>query len=700
MRAALALVVSVFLLLTGAAEAQPLGTACGAASECDSGFCQDGVCCNTVCNGTCDRCDTPVPGFCTVSPDDCGACGSCKQGATKHTCVADVDLCEGNCPQCTDADASAAIANFVCSANPNECGGSCSECIAVGDAFNCTPNGSLCSGSCIAGASEDDGARCTGSGKTFNCAGDAAKCVGDCDKCAVVGSTGGRKFDCASAGGCTGCGKCSSQDANNWSCASDDTQCSGNCSVCALDGGSGYTCQKDPDDALCGECGTCVQNSAVKFTCAAVETECEACETCSGTNAFSCVNQAAGTTDTACPGAPSGCYGICDGAGTCSGSGACDDGTECTANGDCASGFCVDGVCCESACAGKCKSCSVPAKEGQCVNIAKDSDPDNECLDIDACESSCNGKGSCDVNCGNIGETCTSDAACPSGNCVDGVCCDSACSGVCETCAGASPGQCDALTDGSSDPTCDAPKGCTAICGVSGCEVQCGLGTACLTASDCESGHCVDGVCCESACAGSCVACDGATPGTCASVGTDTDPDNECPDAEGCVSVCGASGKCSGACGDLGRVCASGDECATGFCVDGVCCASACDGECLVCNGAVPGICDAIADATQCTGGCCTAGACGTCSGAGGAGGEGAGGNPASGGAPTLAGSGGGTPGAGGAAGGEAPVEVKDVENCGCRVAGSGDRRFGWLVALAALGLARRSRSARVMARG
>src|SRR5262245_24558190 len=35
---------------------------------------------------------------------------------------------------------------------------------------------------------------------------------------------------------------------------------------------------------------------------------------------------------------------------------------------------------------------------------------------------------------------------------------------------------------------------------------------------------------------------------------------------------------------DLGATCASGDECGSGQCVDGVCCESACNGVCEACN--------------------------------------------------------------------------------------------------------------------
>ena len=67
-------------------------------------------------------------------------------------------------------------------------------------------------------------------------------------------------------------------------------------------------------------------------------------------------------------------------------------GTPCTENWDCISNACVDYVCCENACAGRCESCNQPGLEGQCVQV-----PDGTpCPDSDVCngEETCS-EGSC-----------------------------------------------------------------------------------------------------------------------------------------------------------------------------------------------------------------------------------------------------------------------------------------------------------------
>ena len=74
----------------GGALPGELGFPCGAPSECDSGFCVDGVCCAGACDGTCEACDgsgTCAPHAPGTDPDgDCadGVCdgvGVCATGA-------------------------------------------------------------------------------------------------------------------------------------------------------------------------------------------------------------------------------------------------------------------------------------------------------------------------------------------------------------------------------------------------------------------------------------------------------------------------------------------------------------------------------------------------------------------------------------------------------------------------------------------
>jgi hypothetical protein len=41
-----------------------------------------------------------------------------------------------------------------------------------------------------------------------------------------------------------------------------------------------------------------------------------------------------------------------------------DDGAACSSEIECASGFCVDSVCCDSACPGRCEACDAPGSRG------------------------------------------------------------------------------------------------------------------------------------------------------------------------------------------------------------------------------------------------------------------------------------------------------------------------------------------------
>lgn len=78
------------------------------------------------------------------------------------------------------------------------------------------------------------------------------------------------------------------------------------------------------------------------------------------------------------------------------------DGLACTLGCECSSGYCVDGVCCKSACDGPCQACSAAIHggvNGICTNFAANTDPFNECADQGAssCGTTglCNGSGAC-----------------------------------------------------------------------------------------------------------------------------------------------------------------------------------------------------------------------------------------------------------------------------------------------------------------
>src|SRR5690606_23969558 len=70
----------------GAEAVGATGVACSVHSECSSGSCQDGVCCESACNRFCQSCNMAVPGRCEDihgGPDPRGVCGT---GECAGTC--------------------------------------------------------------------------------------------------------------------------------------------------------------------------------------------------------------------------------------------------------------------------------------------------------------------------------------------------------------------------------------------------------------------------------------------------------------------------------------------------------------------------------------------------------------------------------------------------------------------------------------
>lgn len=109
------------------------------------------------------------------------------------------------------------------------------------------------------------------------------------------------------------------------------------------------------------------------------------------------------------------------------------------------------------------------------------------------------------------------------------------------------------------------------------------IGTACLSAGDCASGYCVDGVCCTTA---------------------------TCPTGNSCATST-AAGTCKK---KSGQSCASNAECGTGVCADGYCCASACTGACRSCGlSSSRGVCLPVVDGASDPHGLCADGPCSSC---------------------------------------------------------------------------------------
>jgi MYXO-CTERM domain-containing protein len=71
------------------------------------------------------------------------------------------------------------------------------------------------------------------------------------------------------------------------------------------------------------------------------------------------------------------------------------DFKSCGSDSECASGFCVDGVCCDQRCDGKCMTCVLPSSPGKCVAAPFGVDFHHECGADLSCISTCDGKGAC-----------------------------------------------------------------------------------------------------------------------------------------------------------------------------------------------------------------------------------------------------------------------------------------------------------------
>ncbi|MGB8298982.1 MAG: kelch repeat-containing protein [Polyangia bacterium] len=161
------------------------------------------------------------------------------------------------------------------------------------------------------------------------------------------------------------------------------------------------------------------------------------------------------------------------------------NGEGCTAAtaSNCASGFCVDGVCCAAAsCSGACQSCSVAGKEGTCVQAAPGTEVPGSCPVTQACD----GTGNCKAK---NGTACSSASICASGFCTDGVCCEQACDGACVSCNQTGrAGKCTAYTIGS-DPESECGAGsdpCRMVCnGAGACDAP-QYGTPCGTCAVCD----------------------------------------------------------------------------------------------------------------------------------------------------------------------------------------------------------------------
>jgi hypothetical protein len=225
-------------------------------------------------------------------------------------------------------------------------------------------------------------------------------------------------------------------------------------------------------------------------------------------------------------------------------------GVACGLSGECESGLCIDGVCCESKCDGMCMACNVPGKMGTCSLVPLNDPSGGDCPDegVATCgrNGKCNGQGGC--------MTYPSGVACSAETCPLGTSIHTR-AGLCDgqgRCAQGQVQDCAPFlcnpTSKTCNPTCTtyadcvSPNQCTnGSCG------QKGNGLPCTAPGDCLSNVCAQGVCCAGPCTDLCKSCavDGSL-GTCTNLPPGkSDVQARCLDQG--VDTCGSNGLCDGA---------------------------------------------------------------------------------------------------------------------------------------------------------
>jgi hypothetical protein len=189
------------------------------------------------------------------------------------------------------------------------------------------------------------------------------------------------------------------------------------------------------------------------------------------------------------------------------------------------------------------------------------------------------------------GAACAADGQCNSSVCVDGLCCDRACDGQCEACdVAGSAGTCKVVTG--------VPHGARTKCRAPGL----GEDPACAESCNGTDKACKPAATTVSCSVDACAAGTETHASTCDGAGKCKDVPKSCGDyvcdAKACKTACASKADCpnpahfceAGKCipqQASGSACNRDVACATGLCVDGVCCASKCDGQCQACD--VPG---------------------------------------------------------------------------------------------------------------
>ncbi|HVV17508.1 MAG TPA: hypothetical protein VHH90_09920 [Polyangia bacterium] len=485
--------------------------------------------------------------------------------------------------------ASGFCSDGVCCAT--ECAGVCRTCAAAGSVGTCTaseigtdprnecddkgPGSCGTDGFCDgAGACEKyaRGVTCRQAG----CAGETLTFAGRCDglgTCVTTPSEDCGPFRCGTGGACATTCTVSADCASGASCAD------GNCGKRPI--GAGCAASADCNSGICAQGTCCATNcDGICLSCALPGSAGACTYVPAGQDPLGqCADNGAATCGT---------DGLCDGAGACRlyASGAVCGADHCTGQTETAGARC-DGV--GDCVPGAPQSCGpyTCSAAGSCkTSCASDAD----CAPGTTCQGTiCCAAGACAL--APLGAVCAAGADCASGFCAQGVCCATSCTGTCQSCG----------LPGSEGICADVPAGQDPL---SACANQgpttCGTNGACDGKGKCQM-YPAGTVCAPPTCAGATLTpariCDGAgncqaatplacTPYACNAAG------NGCNATCAANADCASSGPCDttkGSCGlaPNGAACASAAGCNSGFCAQGVCCASACTALCSSCD--IPG---------------------------------------------------------------------------------------------------------------
>lgn len=298
---ALAVTFSGCTTILGSFDVAPAGTAsgasCDAGSQCGTGFCSDGVCCEATCDGVCEACNVPGSvGKCAPIPDGENPANECPTTPLPPEGEEDagtpVDLDAGDAGDGGEADASVSFAppDAGIASNDGQCGGVCNGQRACrfpgkdrtcGSTFCTTPTDqarAACDGAghCVVGSEECAAYSCSdGSpGCKQSCTGES-----DCASthfCDALSSTCKPKLGNGSA--CSSVAQCQDAHCVSGVCCNDactgfpGASCTvpGNVGQCRCDACPSGTCQLyyiDRDGDGYGDKNATVQNGNAKPGC-------------------------------------------------------------------------------------------------------------------------------------------------------------------------------------------------------------------------------------------------------------------------------------------------------------------------------------------------------------------------------------------------------------------------------------------------